>query len=423
MLKTLHKYGLSDNAQPISKMWLFFLLIIIFIPQVFISYRLIDESVMSDLHGRAIGSRLMEAKRSCYFFEWKVGDDPKLYDPNISFAYGLNGVTATPFMLWLQQPLMQKSFCDIKFWWWVLEELLLFTTLLFTWLVPKKRLKQIFTILLSCFFFCYSRNWWLHIYNGQYYILFTFFFSLSVYYSNKNNLAALLIFPIATLLRPFFIVSIIPWLFKNFRLKIIYLLLGSLVPLLLFIGSGAIKYAPEYTKAMSLYSSEVTGWNDNDVRSKVLDKPMVLENCVMKISGEKKLGEGCLFSVQHYFKLFGIYNSNPYFFSALLIIILILILLLTGIYNNSMDNDLLMLVSFLLYIISELFAPANRNPYNMIQYLGVLGLFTMGLLLNHDIPFRFRYQREIGEVFILLSLFLVILSSNKKMNFVKKVFG
>ena len=434
VLKSFYNEVFSDKLRPFGKWWLFIILVIIFIPHIFISYGLIDESVMSDLHGRVIGSRLLEAKRPCYFFEWKAGDDPKLFDPNISFAYGLNGVTVTPFMLWLQLPLMQKSFCEIKFWWWVLEELLLFATLLFTWFISENRLKQIFTILLSCFFFCYSRNWWLHIYNGQYYILFGYFFSLSAYLQRRNGSVALFAYPFAILLRPFFIISIIPLLIKHFSSGIRWLFLGSLISLLLFIGSGTYRHIPEYTKAMGLYSSEVTGWSNIAVKSTETDKPIILEKCVMKITTAKDFGAGCLFAVQHYFKLFGVVISNPYFFSTLLILVLIFVLWLSGI-NKSMDNDILLLISFLLYIVCELFTPANRNPYNMIQYLGILGLFvnrasgftlslfTIGLLFNHDFPFRFQYQRELGEGLILLSIFLVILSSNKKLIFVNKLFG
>ena len=99
--------------------------------------------------------------------------------------------------------------------------------------------------------------------------------------------------------------------------------------------------------------------------------------------------------------------------------------LVTGYKNITTDKDTLLIASFLIYIFTELFTPANRNPYNMIQYLGVMGLvinrasttslilLISGLALNHDFPFRFAYQREIGEIFILLSIYLILFKARE----------
>ncbi len=69
--------------------------------------------------------------------------------------------------------------------------------------------------------------------------------------------------------------------------------------------------------------------------------------------------------------------------------------------------------------------PAYRNPYNMIQWLPavswlfvwaerkVLLLLILGLCLNHDLPFRFIYQREIGEMLMFLSVGFFLFSKRQ----------
>ena len=113
------------------------------------------------------------------------------------------------------------------------------------------------------------------------------------------------------------------------------------------------------------------------------------------------------------------------FFIGMLCLFIVTFFLVTGYKNITTDKDTLLIASFLIYIFTELFTPANRNPYNMIQYLGVMGLvinrasttslilLISGLALNHDFPFRFAYQREIGEIFILLSIYLILFKARE----------
>ena len=123
--------------------------------------------------------------------------------------------------------------------------------------------------------------------------------------------------------------------------------------------------------------------------------------------------------------MFGIKISEPLFFIGMLCLFIVAFFLVTGYKNITAEVDTVLIASFLIYIFTELFTPANRNPYNMIQYLGVIGLvinrasaatlilLVSGLALNHDFPFRFAYQREIGEIFILLSIYLLLFTKRE----------
>ena len=280
--------------------WLLATLIIIFIPHLVISYKILEETMMQDLHSRIIGSRLLEAGHSAYFFKWHNGDDTRLFDPNIVMPFSLNGVTATPFFLWMQKPLDKLGYCQIKLIWWSIEEILLFATLLLTCLIPKKLGRQIATIIVSSVLFCYSRNWWQHIFSGQYYILFAFFFALMVFLFQRNKQVALIAFPVVVLIRPLFALASLPWLLKDTGKNFKRLFTGGVLAMLLLLLSGTFKNMPEYSKAMKLYSSEITGWNNYQLSGSVIDKPKLVEDCVVQANIKDRFGAGCLFSVQHY---------------------------------------------------------------------------------------------------------------------------
>jgi hypothetical protein len=385
-----------------------------------------NESMMTDLDSRIIGSRLLEAGLSPYFYHWKSSDNLNLLAPNISLPYNLNGVTTTPFFLWLQQPLAKLNYCNIKFIWWLIEEVLLFTTICLTCLVPQTLGKQLLTIVISSVFFCYSRNWWQHVYSGQYYILFAFVFALTIWLSGKKKGSAFFIFPIITLIRPFFALATLPWLLriKFFTLHFKYLVAGVVISIILLVVSGTINQMPEFTKAMKYYNSEIIGWQQRETPVNPPLQSTKMEDCVIRTDTVKGFGGGCLFPVQHYLKLLNIRLGDPLLFSALLLLAIFLFIYVTGYKRITGATENLLLASFIIYMLCELFTPANRNPYNMVEYLGLPGLlinkgnkttialFIAGLAFNHDFPFRFVYQREIGEILVLLSIYVIFFKRN-----------
>lgn len=378
---------------------------------------------MHDLHSRTIGSRLMDAGRSAYFYTWQRGDDVRLYDPNLFLPNGLNGVTATPPFLWMTKYFSKLNYCDVKLYWWLLQEILLFATLWLTSRMPSNLLRQLITIVLAIAFFCYSRNWWLHMYAGQYYIVFTFLLALSAYLltRSQSNRVSLLLLPVFGLLRPFFIFSALPLLFKFSKEKLLALAIGGCIALTILFASGTWKSLTDYNKAMQLYAQENTVGFKSDPRIKDPREPaLAVEECVKVVTEKTYNAAGCLFSLQHYLKFFRLYVDDTKTFMVILVIAIGMLFLLLGKKRIAADHRAMVLTSFLVYMLCELITPASRNPYNLIQYLAIVGvlvdksslrgliLLITGLALNHDIPFRFAYQREVGELLVLLSIFIAI---------------
>lgn len=408
-----------EEKPPLQGKWLFLALVLLILPQFVIGYQLLSETIMTDLHSRILGSRLLSLQQSPYFFQWNSTDPLQLYDPNIALPYNLNGVTATPFFLWLQEPLSKLNYCNIKLVWYCIEELLLLVTVFFTCLYPTTFLKQLITIIISIVFFVYSRNWSLHNYAGQYYIVFAAIFALTAWYSKKKSKSVFYSFPTAALLRPFFALALIPFLLKNIPQKLRALISGGIISLVLFFISGTYKILSEYNKAMNYYSQQIFGFTGY-VAPATTEIPTTFEACVYKQSTFNNFNAGCLFSVQHYLNLFGFKVESTLYFSVALLVFITLFIFFTAYKRITLNVENTLIASFLIYILCELFTPAFRNPYNLIQYAGILGLvikksnykvwflLILGLALNHDFPVRLVYQRELGEILMLLSIYLTL---------------
>jgi hypothetical protein len=199
------------------------------------------------------------------------------------------------------------------------------------------------------------------------------------------------------------------------------------VAALLALTTSSVTQWKQYNDAMKIYSKERTGELSSDTISPGSYLPFV-DPCTRSPEKTFKVfGAGCLFSLQHYLVLLGIRISNVQIFQIILVITLLFISAV-GFRRRWFDNpECQLLLSFLFYQVCELITPASRNPYNMIQWLpaiswlvrwgngGVMWILLVGLCLNHDIPFRFTYQREIGEILLFTGLVVFLMKRKEKL--------
>lgn len=378
-----------------------------------------------DLLLRTIGSRLQDAGQSIYQYKWKEGDPIAWLNPYPDLRVGLNGVTTTPLALKILHPLAKLDYCTIRIIWRVIQEFFLFSTMWFSCIICTRRLVQLVFLSIGLVFFVYDRNWLLHIYNGQMYVVYAFVFAVSGYLisKNKNGKSVMLLFPAISLIRPFFLTAIIPF-FAFKRKYLAWLITGIAVAILFLTLFTTTNEWKQYSSAMNLYAKEQTQELTMNATSPALHFPHADPCTISPTATFTVFGAGCLFSLQHYLYLFGISISNVQVFQLILV-------LLTGIlwwiaykrnWLQSIPKQLIL--SFLFYQLCELTTPASRNPYNMIQWLPAIAwliawgdrrlllFIIIGLCLNHDIPFRFKYEREIGEMFLFAATGLFLLERN-----------
>jgi hypothetical protein len=420
-MKTIYQQiKLIAQKPPIKNWWLLLVVAIAFIPQLYHSYYLMINEQANDLHMRIIGSRLLEADKNPYSYYWHPGDNIFWYDPYQSISSDANGVTSTPFMLWLQKPLLQLGYCNIKLLWWMVQELLLLLTMWLALCIPSSRKKQVLTFLVTGIFFLYGPIAWINIATGQVYTFYTFVFMLSSYLllKQKRNITGFL-YPIVSLTRPFFIVALIP-LTGFSKKKILALVAGGSIALVLFFIPNKNTWL-QYNDAMKVYTTEnTTGFTQlRNKEGKFGNYPV--EDCVKSRKEVKPSTTGCLFSIQSYLYKVGITcNDTRVYIIALLAIVLGMMLVIHKLQWAKAEEQKLML-SILLYFLCELFAPAVRNPYNLMQWFAVavvllnyantpiILLFMLGLCLNHNLPIHFKYGKELGEMMMLAAAWLFVL--------------
>lgn len=375
---------------------------------------------MPDLILRITGSRFLSIGKDPYMSLWLPGDAVTLYNPNLSLHSTANGVTSTPFFLWLQKNFAQLPYCTITKIWWLFQEVCFFISFLLCWQLATKRLQQILIIVVTTAFFMFSYNWWLNIYNGQMYVIYLLAFSVTTFFAVKYKKfdVPILLYPFIILIRPFFVFSLLPFIQFKKRALLKIFVAGSLATIVLVVSTSFIEWQ-QYFAAMKVYAGEAINSNDWHVERTneyYFHQTLPIEACTIN-TGKINIpySGGCLYSVQHYLAKMGIKCSNSLIFSSALLLvvgILYYFFIQQKIFNNTIKS-----VSFavLLYFLAELFTPASRNPYGMIQWMPVLVLILLskyhkltaiiiiGLLLNHNL-ITLKYTKELGELLLLIVL-------------------
>lgn len=388
---------------------------------------------MPDLELRVTGSRLLSSNKNPYFYIWQLGDDIQFYNPNLKLHSYANGVTSTPVTLWLQKGLASLPYCSIKKIWWCIEELCLFISFWFCWKLPNNRFSQIVIIVVTTAFFMFSYNWWLHIYNGQMYVLYTLAFSAAafVYTKQKSKIFFAVSYPFIALLRPFFAFAILPFIQLRKR-WIVTIAMVSAVCIFLTITTTSTTLWQQYFAAMKIYANEAvksSDWHVERINQHYFTNPVTAEDCTINHGNINfPFSGGCLYSIQHYLTKFGIFisSSNVFIIAMICVMIVLHILAVQKKIFSSLIHTLTF--SFLLYLLCELFTPASRNPYGMIQWLPFVCLILMeksygisliliaGLFLNHNLP-NILYGREAGELMMLTALlFFTFIPKQEKRN-------
>ncbi len=413
-----------QNRKALNSGWLLLLITIIFLPQWQHFDSLINNTIAPDLLLRTIGSRLQTAEMPMYQYQWQQGDPVEWLNLYPDLRVGLNGVISTPFTLWLLKPISTLNYCDLKIIWSYLQEFFLFASVWLSCKIFQKLINQIVFLILASIFFIYDTKWLLHLYNGQIYIVYTFFFSLTGYLIFNRNMHKALIFllPVLSAVRPFFLIASFPFL-KLKKGLVICFLSGIIITGILIIGSTNTTEWKQYNHAMAQYAKEATGELIVDSSKKTLNKVNADACIINKTEGFKSFDVGCLYSVQHYLILLGIRISNTNFYKALLLFFLLSGMLLAYKKNWLNNSQKQVVLAFIFYQACELIVPATRNPYNMIQWLPavawlvlsdnkkILLLVIVGLYLN-SVTQLYKYEREIGEILLLIAMGIFLISKN-----------
>lgn len=388
-----------------------------------------------DLVLRINGSALQKDQKEIYTYKWTQGELEKYFYYSQRPSQTINGITATPFLLWTHSVFITMSYCDIKFIWLFIELFFLFVSGLLLLNATNKFWNQFPILIGFILFFASSPNWLVQIESGQVYIVFAFIFCL--YYwidkkdlKNKKNYQSVLL-SLAILLRPIFIISVLYFLLKKdfamIKKGIVSFLVIGIMTTFLF----PISNWNDYRNSMKEYSKEVINEISipiNIIPNQEPNKPI---ECLNKPT-QRIYNAGGLYTAQKYLQNMGIKTSNMFVFLSFYLISIFFLFIQQKSNWLTLDCEQHMVLFFLFYLLFELCTPTVRNPYNLIQWLApallILSSWRMhfyastimlaGLLLNQHLLFVFKYSREFGEILMIISscLFIWLKPKNASLN-------
>lgn len=387
-----------------------------------------NNSTSIDLLYRVVGSRLMEDGKSPYYDKWRAGDPSALryYHPVPRYSQEINGVTVTPGFLWINGVFAEANFCQARNWWFYLQIAVMFLCGLVLLISFKDFVEKIVTLAGFSFFFVYSKNFHLHIHSAQVYVIYSLIFSL-LYLILKSNvkrkyLYTGLLMGIGVWLKPFFIVLYIPFLFRKNK----EVFQGGLIVFFLVITqvilTGQAGYWVEYVSAMARYADDIRLSSQPDFLQ-LVPPNFEVPSCIypMKYPNELPLDSTGLRSVQYYLFRMGIDFSEPKAYGMGALVLIMGIALYTR--KKNLIPEQLVALLFLMYVTLELFTPALRFGYYLVQWAAVsivvlasyrrnkiaAVVMTVGLLINHGfIPFPDVYEGMAGELMMIVAMMIFV---------------
>ncbi|MES1214063.1 MAG: hypothetical protein ABUT20_00990 [Bacteroidota bacterium] len=354
----------------------------------------IEKEYTGDLRNRIVGSRLQKDDHAPYFYKWKKGDNIRYYDPQNFDSLKVANITATPFFHQLIYPIADLEQRDISRIWLVIEYCILFIITAIAFSFAKNKYQQI-AVIITTAIFLYANAWTGHIAAGQLYLFIPFLAMLFYSFINSNKSivnAGLAGICAATLvlIRPNTILFLLPFMvfFNRYtvKYKVAFLSAALVIFFFAFNSNQKILYWKDYRNSLveqlkshqslepSLQHNDADpvltnweGWDMQQTRKDAQAFPytynmehgnvFVLANHAFNI----KTPVGILVGVSFFLMLalfFLFYRKKRYSTSF-------------TIYNIA-------ILSFCLYMITDIFSPIHRFQYNGTQWLFPLLLVAAG---------------------------------------------
>ncbi len=372
-----------------------------------------------DLRSRTVGARVLDTKASPYFYKWLPGDSETLLDPSDDPTRIVNAVTMAPGMLYVQSVFNSLHYSWIKIAWTICQiGFVLYVLIFFLLKHIRERKDPLLLFAITTIFFLCSPTWLINIERGQSYTLFLLFFcllyQLLVMKKNTAWLLAGLLIALASYCRPNFIVTALPLvLFLNRQF-------------LYGLGAGGAVmglHAAFHWQLWKDYFQSMTIWNGIETLNRQ-PSTITQDQFPQVIEGMSNLRD-----VKNNFNV-GVLRPLPWWASKISAGIPNLIFTLAYFFiavaatlrfrmrSRKPGVDVLCLLAFLVYILSEYFMAAPRGTYNGIQWMfpvlvmlhsgrltkvSIL-LMVTGLCLMNSYPFYFPYFYDIGELLLVFVL-------------------
>lgn len=330
-----------------------------------------------DLRNRVVGSRLLQNEIDPYFYKWRENDPVTFLDPRDDPGNQVNRVTVTPAVLQLFLPLSKLKYSTIRIIWLFLQWCFLLITInVFSRIADSQTASSLIWIC-GLFFVGSSFFWRLHVERGQIYIFYIMIFSFFCYaFQKKQKLLSGLILGFLIVLRPPYVLVLLPLAFVKNRKVLFYTGVGALSTLLLSIAFSGWEVWSSYFQAMTIHG-----------QIHMIDvKPPTISYPYTNIEGM-----GDLYALAN----LPIYDSSVQFLlrsvgivigSNSLKLILLLVLAVTSFWlyksHRKFNDTKIIIIASLLVFMAEFFIPAARYSYNNVLILIPISLVIIELEKN-----------------------------------------
>lgn len=402
----------------------------------------IEKQYPGDLRNRVVGSRLQKDGRTPYFYKWKKEDGLRYYDPQNFDSLRVSNITATPFLHQLLFPiadLPQRSISRV----WLLIEYIALALVTLIGILMATRPEQKLAVLVAVSLFLFSNAWTGHVAAGQFYILIPLLSLIYFYYSEPMKGAAdAVIAALAAswliLIRPNIIVFLLPLAltgsYRNKKTRTLFagLCVGLTIFLVMTEGDSWRQYRDALTEQVRTHQQlgpqrqvnegdpQFTHWEGWSV-------PRIEEES-KRFSYQYSTEHGNAFIILN--NLLNV--KTPVWLLACAASLLIVVLLMAFLkkYNGTpaFDSFNLAILAFTFYMITDIFSPVHRFPYNASQWLFPLVLVTSrlhrrdwkiyalaaaGIFLNSLNLSFLPFEQSLGEFLILLALLWFVFTRRK----------
>ena len=392
-----------------------------------------------DMRNRIVGARLQKDHKSPYFYRWQLGDGARYYNPYGFDSFAASPSTASPFYHLLLYPLTEYPQITINKIWLVLQYTF-WSICVCICLKMSCTLFQKTGVLIAATVFLFTEGWISLIYFGQLYLIVPFLGITFLYCIRNNNrpvyiTIAGIIFIIAVLIRPNFILFFLPFLLLHKKYSLKYKLLfftPAIILLACILSSSAQRNLWKDYKRNIDEQIKISYTGNPTMQINAADPHYMIFEGIDMYEIQKKnsrLITDNWQNVSFFLLVRDIFHTKLSVQMLIGLFFLLALVMCSGyyFYNQTKNWNIysLALLGFCLYMLCDIFSPIPRYQYYAVQWLFPLlvaatiftprfwklyVLLALALLLNIiNSPF-IKMEHTIGEYLFLISFFCLTLS-------------
>lgn len=379
-----------------------------------------------DIRNRVVGARLQKDGKLPYFYHWTRADGFRYYDQFNITRKGASNITSSPFFHRLLYPACDLPQRTISVFWFWLQYILLASIILLMMSITTLPIQKLLVINAGVLITC-TEAWKMLIATGQSYLITTVLISclcFLLYRHNKKTPAVAALCAVTFILvRPIGIIFLLPFALQ-FKKYVRFLTIGfaGLGLYGIFALSNPFEKALWQNYACAIRTQAAYQLGTDSAQLIPANERIAVDQLEGVDFGEKEKRAGYYSMIVSHDELANVYALYELLLHKKMSLLLLntllsaILLTLTGIYyyhKNNLQPLQIIIFSFLLYMVVEIFSPVKRHQYYTLQWLPLLMagfilikdwkkpaflLLIAGFILNMGYIYWIPRRHTLGEI-------------------------